>query len=259
MAHHYDRQFYEAFEKPGDHSPQQITSFLLPILRPRSVVDVGCAEGFWLAQFRAEGIEDVLGIDGAYVNPKRLKIPGECFRPMDLEQPIRLGRTFDLAVSVEVAEHLSPPRAQSFVEDLTRLAPCVLFSAAIPGQGGVHHVNERWQSYWSELFQEHGYQTVDCVRSRFWNDPTIYYWYRQNMFLYVHEGLAAQLSSLSQSGPLDIVHPEKFAEAAHHPSLGFVLSLLPGAVLRSLRQRLFGTGWRGIATTQTRGDRITRN
>jgi hypothetical protein len=94
-----------------------------------------------------------------------------------------LGR-FDLAVCLEVAEHLPASRAALFVADLVKLSPVVLFSAAIPGQPGVHHVNCQWPAYWADLFAFHGYGCRDEYRWPLWDDDRIESWYRQNVLIF---------------------------------------------------------------------------
>ena len=131
----------------------------------RSVVDVGCGAGTWLAACAALGITDYLGIDGLYA-AEVLQIPRDHFRVADLRQPLTFDRRFDLAMSVEVAEHLPPEAAPAFVQQLTSAAPIVVFSAAIPGQGGTRHLNEQWQSYWAGLFAQQNYFPLDTLRSQ---------------------------------------------------------------------------------------------
>jgi SAM-dependent methyltransferase len=204
-------------------------------------VDVGCGTGIWAAEFSRHGVTDILGIDGSYVDESILQIPVGSFLPWNCEDPIRLERTFDLAMSLEVAEHLSPGRASSFVYDLTCLAPVVLFSAAIPGQGGTNHINEQWPSYWCRLFQDNGFQAVDCLRTTFWNDARVGWCYRQNMLLYVREDRTREFAHLMQPVPLDLVHPRLYAEiVARRPSLGILLQSLPGALTRSFKSRVLG-------------------
>lgn len=58
-------------------------------------------------------------------------IPKGCFRAADLSQPFQLAEFFDLAICLEVAEHLPKQSAPGFIQSLVRLAPVVLFSAAI--------------------------------------------------------------------------------------------------------------------------------
>jgi SAM-dependent methyltransferase len=212
---------------------------LLKMIAVRSVVDVGCGIGTWSATFLDCGVADVLGIDGAYVDEKMLMIPQERFLAKDLEAPLRFSRSFDLAVSVEVAEHLSAGRAQSFVADLVRLAPCVLFSAAVPGQGGTDHKNEQWPGYWKNMFHEHGYRPIDCLRSLIWDDPKVEWWYRQNLLLFCRAEEYSKYSHLEKPGPLEVVHPCNFEIKAHElrsPNVAYLVQALPGALTRdSLR------------------------
>ena len=117
--------------------------------------------------------------------------------------------TYDLAISLEVAEHLTEKSGQRLVRLLTNLAPVVLFSAAIPGQGGKNHINEQWQSYWVELFAQEKYVCYDIFRGIFWNVKEISPWYRQNMFLFVSN--STRLDDAIEeiySIPLNIIHPE---------------------------------------------------
>jgi len=189
----------------------------------------------------AHGVTDVLGIDGAHVGRSRLEIAASSFLHWDLESPVRLERTFDLAISMAVAEHLSPGRAPSFVDDLTGLTPVVLFSAAIRGQGGVGHINEQWFSYWARIFAERGFRAVGRLRAEFWDDAEVESWYRQNILLYVREDRAQEFSQVGRPGPLDIVHPELYSlKSVVRPNLGLLLRLFPGAVARPFRHRLFG-------------------
>jgi hypothetical protein len=175
------------------------------------------------------GAPDILGIDGPHVSAD-LRISPNSFLAHDLTKELHLDRRFDLAMSIEVAEHLEPAHARRFVADLVRLAPAVLFSAAIPGQGGAHHVNEQWPPYWIELFAEHGYTAVDCIRPRFWDDPAVHYWYAQNMFLMVAEDLAVApkmvaLVARQPQLPARVVHPGMFA-ARTDPSFVRQMALL---------------------------------
>ena len=130
-----------------------------------------------LADFSSPAFLDVLGIDGAYVDPEMLLIPAGHFLVKDLLHPIQTDKRYDLAVCLEVAEHLPGTRSAGLVQDLDSLAPCVLFSAALPGQGGTDHVNERYLSYRVGLFSEHNYLPFDLLGPRIWNDASIEWWY----------------------------------------------------------------------------------
>ena len=241
----YSRAFYEA-QAPGSLlAARRVVPTIQALLSPKSVVDVGCGVGTWLSVFREQGATEILGIDGSYVDPATLVIPAACFLARNLAGPIDMQRRFDLAVSLEVAEHLPPSSSGSFVDQLVGLSDIVLFSAAIPGQGGVNHVNEQWQSYWRRLFEERGYAPVDCLRQRFWDDVEVQAYYRQNMLLYVERGLLARRPDLMAEAdrgaviPSDLVHPLllEFVRA-HPPKLSKLVRALPGAIRQSVNWHL---------------------
>jgi hypothetical protein len=171
----------------SDSSAQIVLPHVFSLWRPRSAIDVGCLFGAWAAECRRLGVQDVLGVDGDYVDRSALRIPNGLFVQHDLTQPLRLTRRFDLAISLEVAHYLPEQRAAGFVADLCTMAPVVLFSAAIPYQGGTGHVNEQWPAYWAERFAEYGYAPVDCIRDEVWDDPNVASWYAQNALLFVSD------------------------------------------------------------------------
>ena len=121
---------------------------------------------------------------------------------------------------LEVAEHLSETRASSFVNDLCALGDLVLFSAAVPGQGGMNHVNEQWPSYWSAFFKENGLACFDILRPKVWNNSLIDWWYAQNVFLFVRDGspVYETLLNISQptQDPLPLVHPRMHAHVLNY-------------------------------------------
>jgi SAM-dependent methyltransferase len=138
-------------------------------------------------------------------------IPQERFQPIDLREPFEVPRTFDLAVSLEVAEHLPASSADGFVESLTRLAPAVLFSAAVPHQGGWNHLNEQWPQYWAEIFARRRFFPLDCLRERFWDRSSVRWWYAQNMVLYLADDHSLWRRHPRSDAPLRaLVHPENY-------------------------------------------------
>src|SRR6185436_8445732 len=128
-----------ATDAANRESAKLILSRLFERYRPKSVLDVGCGLGTWLDVARELGVGEIAGVDGPWLDPKLAKVPASNLRTVDLERPFDLGRRFGLAMSLEVAEHLSPAAAEAFVDSLVRHADVVLFSAAIPSQGGTHH------------------------------------------------------------------------------------------------------------------------
>jgi SAM-dependent methyltransferase len=212
MTQLYDPAFYRSFRALSYRSAKEVVPLILQAIPVNSVCDVGCGDGTWLQVFGEAGVADVVGIDGEYILRDLLRIPVANFQAMDLRQRISLPRSFDLAISLEVAEHLPESRASTFVEDLMRLAPVILFSAAIPGQGGRGHVNEQWQLYWAGMFSQRGYVTCDFLRPKIWRNRKIAYWYRQNTLLFCDKNVLASIPPLARSEHmlrLSLVHPEQ--------------------------------------------------
>lgn len=218
-SEYYTRSFYEEIRNGSLRSAEIIVPLVLGFVPVRSVLDVGCGDATWLSVFRKHGVEDITGIDGGYVSRELLQIPEDCFKEVDLTKPFSLGRVFDLAVCLEVAEHLPAECAASFIKSLAALAPVVLFSAAIPRQGGNHHINEQWPDYWASLFSEHGFRPVDFVRKRVWKNSAVEFWYIQNTLLFVQANLLetnqAFNAEFERTNPnqLSIVHPRQYFAA----------------------------------------------
>jgi SAM-dependent methyltransferase len=215
----YNESFYERQSNETYSSSEVIVPLLLDLVGPRSVIDVGCGTGSWLRTFRERGIEDVRGFDGPWLDTAKLLIPQELFTRADLDKPLNVDRRFDLAMSLEVAEHLKPESADGFVESLTSMSDVVVFSAAIPFQGGFHHLNEQWPEYWAQLFEKRDYQPIDCLRLRLWNQPNVHYWYRQNVLVYVKRAALERYPKLAEIaksswGPLPFVHPALYIPGA---------------------------------------------
>ena len=237
----YDSAFFTRNVSTSRDSAEAILPLLLAEIPIKSAVDVGCGAAAWAATCLKHGVPDVMGVDGDYVDRSLLEIPKNTFLPKDLDAPFDLGRTFDLAISVEVAEHLSPNRSAGFVADLTRLAPVVLFSAALPGQGGRDHRNERWLSYWVDLFAKQNYRPLDCIRHQVWQEEKVMFWYRQNIMVFCRADIYPEYAHLDHKSPLDVVHPELLQRKTHdleQPTIGYLLGALPKAIQRSIQFRL---------------------
>ena len=184
-------------------SPRKVIPVLFEQRRPKSLLDVGCGTGTWLTVARTLGIEDILGVDGVEISARQLLIPTETFRVVDLTTPWNLKRKFDMALCLEVAEHLDEPAGRLLIETLTAHADEIVFSAACPGQVGQHHVNCQWPTYWQEMFNEYGFNCSDSIRWRIWDDPDIDVWYRQNMFVARRDTAAGTEERLKA-----VVHPD---------------------------------------------------
>lgn len=193
----------------------EIVPVLLKIIPANSVLDVGCGLGEFLESFRLHGVLDITGIDGVWVNEAKLFMPSEAFLRADLENFPDLGRRYDLVLCLEVAEHLPQAVALSLVCGICKHGDVVLFSAAIPNQGGQNHINEQPHQYWADLFEQQGFDCYDVLRPLVWENEAIPWWYRQNIFLYVRQGklpLALKDKQPVRAADLHtVVHPAALA------------------------------------------------
>lgn len=222
----YNSFFFDQLADGSTRSAREVVKIVKELVNPKSVIDVGCGIGTWLRVWMDSGVEHIAGLDGDYVLPEQLVIPLEYFKPMDLSSPVQLvsrykltdlktstessGR-FDLAQSLEVAEHLPREVASALVAFLCSLAPVVLFGAAIPYQSGSEHINEQWPRYWAERFLQKGYVAID-IRDRIWNNPSVEAWYCQNTLIYAE---VEYLQTLEKLRDLPVVSPENVLPRVH--------------------------------------------
>lgn len=213
MSAQYDSSFYQQQLAGSLVSARALLPILFKYYTPKSIVDVGCGVGTWLKAAMDLGIADVLGLDGEYVDRNLLQIPESSFRATDLRRRVTADQRFDLAMCLEVAEHLPFHRAETFVRDLVALSDVVLFSAAIPYQGGMDHINEQWLEFWAILFQRYGYVPCDFLRRQYWGDPSVDFWYSQNLIVFCTSKHAADTfprEFLAAGRPLSYPHPLTF-------------------------------------------------
>ncbi len=232
----YDEKFYGDILDGALRSARAVVPLVLDLIPAKSVVDFGCGQGAWLKAFLEGGVETVLGLDGDYVDRDKLLIAGGQFRAADLQRSLRLDRQFDLALCLEVAEHLPARSAPVLVESLAAAAPVVLFSAALPKQEGTSHINEQWPAYWEGLFSRQGMRKYDVIRPLIWHDRSIEWWYRQNIYVYSTEERSS-LNSLAHFEPEMSLVSREVMTAVTFPWRARVWKCL--AVLRGIRSRLY--------------------
>jgi SAM-dependent methyltransferase len=234
----YDREFFKASDRGALAAGRVLVPLLVDWLHPSSALDVGCGSGAFLSEFVRCGVVDVRGIDSGQGDHSLLRIRRDQFEARDLEQRLEQ-HGFDLVLSLEVAEHLSPSRAGSFVHDLCRAAEVVVFSAAIPFQRGIHHVNEQWPDYWRALFAQHGYLQFDVVRPALWDVPGIGAPYAQNTYMYAAAGCTRvdRLAQLASFGGVTAVHPRLWHDRHAEPRVRYVVGDLLPALGGAIRYR----------------------
>jgi SAM-dependent methyltransferase len=208
-----------------------VVPIIMDLCRPKSVLDVGCGTGTWLKAFVEKGVTDYFGIDGSDIALTKLNISSDKFLKKDLSLPFDLTRKFDLALCLEVAEHLPEAAADALVASLVAHADTIVFSAAIPGQGGQRHLNEQWPEYWEEKFSRHGYYFHDVIREKIWNNEGIEWWYKQNMFV-VNKTARAKHEMIS------VVHPEVF-RTIHSNHEEMLKSLVQGKQGMKIATKIF--------------------
>ena len=211
-ASYFDSDYFEWQGERATRSARAVVPRLVELVQPQSVVDLGCGTGAWLQVFGEHGVDDVVGIDGAYIDSNALRIPEERFVASDLGAPPELGRSFDLALSLEAAHYAPEWAAHAIAAALAAWAPVVYFSAAVPYQTGGPGLNRQWPTYWSDLFAREGLRCYDVLRLELWEHPGVDWWYAQNGLLFARDGA---LDGVSPTGrPLPLVHPQLLAHVA---------------------------------------------
>lgn len=204
-------KYFHEEEIHNASSAKIILPLVLDLINPKSVLDLGCGIGTWLFVAKDLGISDVLGVDGDYVDRDLLSkyLKDIEFESHDLTHPLDLGKRFGLCLCLEVAEHLPESASDFLIETLIRHSDIILFSAAIPGQGGQNHINEHWPTFWAEKFLKHGFVFLDIIRPLIWDNAIVDFWYKQNIFLVVKD--SHELAAKFPSSSLSLVHPELYA------------------------------------------------
>jgi len=247
----YDAGFYADQVDDSARAAAVILPIVFGPLAPSRVIDIGCGQGAWLAAAGALGATTLTGLDGAWVERDKLRDPRITFHPTDLAGAFAPPARHDLCISVEVAEHLPASRADGFVAQCCAAADAVVFSAAVPLQGGTEHVNEQRASRWAARFAAQGFDAFDVVRARVWEDARVSWWYRQNVIVYAKRDSAAHraLSGVPVvPPPFDLIHPEGF-----EAKLRFLLDQNA-----SYRTRLDHPSWRQAFGTLLRALRSER-
>jgi SAM-dependent methyltransferase len=236
----YDGDFYARHRDQSIESARIVAPLVMRLATIKSVIDVGCGVGGWLRAFSENGATTVRGLDGNYVDRSKLHIPSECFSEIDLQGPLRLEGRYDLAVCLEVAEHLDPQAGGELVRALTAVAPLILFSAAVPGQGGNGHVNEQWPAYWRRLFERHSFRMLDVIRPMIRDERRVEWWYRQNIVMFAsEEAMAANPAlreTLNDGRGLEWIHIDMLSPP--HAGVRNLLVYLRPLLKQAVRKRL---------------------
>ena len=199
QVNRYDDRFFDFIDEGAVRSAGIVIDHVKELVSVGSVVEFGCGRGAWLHAWKQMGVDTVVGVDLDCVDTNRLMIDRESFFSHDLSTPIDLGRRFDLVQSLEVAEHIDAAHADTFIDNLERHGDVILFSAALPGQGGIQHVNEQPSSYWRDRFSRRGFLLLDPIRRKILHQKEVSWWYRHGIFFFVRDSVFPTLPQSLQS------------------------------------------------------------
>jgi hypothetical protein len=203
----YDDDFFEYISIGSRRSAAVVAPLVLKHYQAKSLADIGCGRGAWLPEWQRAGVSDYIGIDGDYIDRDGLLFPPGRFATQDLTKRFDIGRRFDLVVSLEVGEHINPRDTETFVDNLCRHTDAILFSAAVPGQGGVFHVNEQDYAFWRQRFSARGYRLFDFVRPNLTSHRQVEPWYRYNSLFFARAGAVERLSDEARSAEIKLDQP----------------------------------------------------
>jgi hypothetical protein len=200
----YTNDYRLEISPTSEQSAQEVFKALkeLEIYHGGSVVDIGGGIGSWGTE-----IEDYTLVD--YNVPTELLLTKN-YIDHDLREPLKLPRKYDLAICVEVVEHLPENFANTLIQSLTESSDTILFSAAIPNQGGLNHYNEQWPTYWAMKFITHGFYPFHTdIRQLLYDNKKVDLWYRNNLMIFTKNLYNTKYN-------LNFVHPEYYYQITQH-------------------------------------------
>lgn len=192
---HYNSSYFA--KQIFDCDYLSIAEAIVQQYNPESVIEFGCGNGNISRALASIGVT-VFALDG-YADPDFHEFSNITFVKADFNDTEALGKQlksmnkkFDVAVSLEVAEHLDPSVSDAFIDCITSVSDVVIFSAAVLEQGGDGHINCRPREYWHDQFTLKDFIVVDTIREQLKGKENVAIWYRLNTIDYVRKntGLA---------------------------------------------------------------------
>lgn len=185
----YSKEYFEELIHYEQKTASVFARIILEHVKPKSLIDIGSGVGIYLKAFYDLGINDCIGYDGSAHAVSDALLPGRIMLH-DLRRPLRLKRRYDLCLCIEVAEHLDGRYAPLLINTLVSLSNRICFTAAIPGQGGLHHVNEKPHEYWIDLFGRKGFTLRKGLTNQIRREMTeaeVVWWIPQNLMIFEKE------------------------------------------------------------------------
>jgi SAM-dependent methyltransferase len=186
----YNHKFYSSVFYRGKLTANIVLTLLARYFDPKVIFDYGCGYGAWaIESAQLFPKSKVIGFDfKAAIEKNNLsfnKITNLSFSALDLAAKSNSYNNCDLAICLEVVEHIPENSALNLIEQMCKTAKVILFSGAIPGQGGTEHINEQPLKYWISQFNKHGWIAVDLVRPTIVSNKAIPSYYKSNIFVFV--------------------------------------------------------------------------
>ena len=168
----YSKEYYEGIRSANHSYYELFAQVLMEEFKPSTLVDCGCGHGDISKEFLSHGCKEAFLFDGS---PDAVEIARSAgmknVEQLDFANAETIPAKGDLAICLEVAEHIPTAYAGNLCRLLSNVAPTLAFTAAPPGQGGHLHVNNQPQSYWINLFLKNGMvydpQAVARIRKAF--------------------------------------------------------------------------------------------
>jgi trans-aconitate methyltransferase len=152
----YTDYYYEELKESHQEDYERFIDIIVDRFAPDSLVDFGCGPAKMLEESYKRGIQ-VLGLDINKAGFDETDLSDKMFKQADLTQYVQAG-TFDIALCIEVLEHIPESSSDYIVDSLCDASPVVIVTAAPPDQGGTHHFNEQPKTYWENKFSERNYR-----------------------------------------------------------------------------------------------------
>ena len=205
----YNNQFYKNAVN-NYRSAQIILKILFEYYKPNSVIDIGCGIGSWLKAVKEFGIDNIKGVDCNEVDENSLFVPRKYIYIDNLELHKNVNNEkYDLLLNIEVAEHLHNSCSEDFIKMLVSYSDIILFSAAIPYQSGINHINCQPLQFWYNIFSKYDYVCFDFRDKLMDLYEDIASYYAQNILLYVHRDKSYKFNNFKLTNrPILYYHPD---------------------------------------------------
>jgi len=183
-ASEFDKNGFFTSEKVTHFNCEILKSTLCNFLKTKSVLDLGCGDGFYIKHLEPVCLK-VQGYDG---NPYTKKLTGGLGDSSDLSQ-VQNFYKYDWVISFETGEHIPVEFEGNFINNLCRHAKegIILSWASIDQEGqpqpGTGHVNCRPNSYLIEKMYEKSF-LCDYNRTNFFRHKMDLWWLKFNLMVF---------------------------------------------------------------------------